>query len=63
MLETEAERMRDNIREKQQAKREAILEWETRQREVEREALRSELAEEALSKLQDSDGLIGGAAF
>lgn len=62
VLEAEAEKLRVDIAEKQKAKREAINEWEVRERESEREALRSELAEESLQKLvEGEDG--GMAAF
>jgi hypothetical protein len=61
MLEAEAERIRAEIAEKQRAKREALMEWEVRERESEREGLKSELAEASLNKLSEGDG--GGAAF
>lgn len=61
MLEAEAERIRAEIAEKQRAKREALMEWEVRGRESEREGLKSELAEASLNKLSEGDG--GGAAF
>jgi hypothetical protein len=61
MLEAEAERVRAEIAEKQKAKREALMEWEVRERESEREHLKSELAEASLNKLSEGEG--GGAAF
>lgn len=61
-LEVEAEKIRAELAEKQKTKREAVNEWEVRERESEREGLRSELAEESLHKLMDGeDG--GMAAF
>ena len=62
LLEAEAEKLRIDIAEKQKTKREAVNEWEVRERESEREALRSELAEDSLQKLvEGEDG--GMAAF
>lgn len=61
MLEAEAERIRAEIAEKQRVKREALMEWEVRERESEREGLKSELAEASLNKLSEGEG--GGAAF
>ncbi len=61
MLEAEGERIRAEITEKQRAKREALMEWEVRERESEREGLKSELAEASLNKLSEGEG--GGAAF
>ena len=62
LLEAEAEKLRTDIAEKQKTKREAVNEWEVRERESEREALRSELAEDSLQKLvEGEDG--GMAAF
>jgi len=63
MLEAEAERMRKEITEKQRIKREVMSEWETRERESEREKLRSELADAHLQQLVESDDGIGRAAF
>lgn len=63
MLEAEAERMRKEITEKQRTKREVMSEWETRERESDRERLRSELAEAHLQQLVESDEGIGRAAF
>ena len=59
-LEAEAERIRADIAEKQAAKREAVNEWETRQRESSRDAYRSELADEGLKALGDTEEM---AAF
>ncbi|KAJ9610883.1 hypothetical protein H2200_005660, partial [Cladophialophora chaetospira] len=63
LLEAEAERMRIEIAEKQKLKREVLNEWEVRERESEREALRSELAEQHLQQLMEGDDGIGRAAF
>lgn len=63
MLEAEAERMRKEITEKQRIKREVMNEWETRERESDRERLRSELADAHLQQLVESDDGIGSAAF
>lgn len=61
ILEAEAERIRAEIAEKQKIKREALMEWEVRERESEREHLKSELAEASLNRLSEGEG--GGAAF
>ena len=63
LLEAEAERMRAEIAEKQRAKREVLNEWEVRERESEREALRSGLAESHLQALVEGDNGVGRAAF
>ncbi|KEF52413.1 uncharacterized protein A1O9_11654 [Exophiala aquamarina CBS 119918] len=63
ILEAEAERMRKEILEKQRIKREVMNEWETRERESDRERLRSELADAHLQQLVESDDGIGRAAF
>ena len=63
MLEAEAERMRSEIAEKQKIKREVLNEWEVRERESEREALRSDLAEQHLQQLMEGEDGIGRAAF
>lgn len=63
LLEAEAEKMREAIKEKQKLKRESLTDWEVRERESEREALRSELAEGALNKLLEGDEGLSGAAF
>lgn len=61
-LEEAAEKMREEIEEKQKSKREALRDWDVRSRESEREGLRSELAERHLEKLTEGeDG--AGAAF
>ncbi|KIX99621.1 uncharacterized protein Z520_04255 [Fonsecaea multimorphosa CBS 102226] len=62
-LEAEAERMRTEIAEKQKLKREVLNEWDVRERESEREALRSDLAEQHLQQLMEGDDGIGRAAF
>jgi hypothetical protein len=51
-LEADAERIRQDIAEKQASKREAVNEWEVRERESAREGLRAELAEEGLRGLE-----------
>jgi hypothetical protein len=61
-LEAEAERLRADIEEKQAAKREAVNEWEVRERESARETYRSELAEDSLHKLMEGENT-GMAAF
>jgi hypothetical protein len=61
-LEADAERIRQDIAEKQASKREAVNEWEVRERESAREGLRAELAEEGLRGLErDGEGVV--AAF
>lgn len=61
-LEVEAEKLRVELAERQKTKRDAVNEWEVRERESEREALRSELADDSLHKLMEGeDG--GMAAF
>ena len=62
-LEEEAGRLRMVIDEKQKAKREALREWEIRERESSRESLKTELTEAHLSKLTEGDDTMGGAAF
>ncbi|KAJ9617724.1 hypothetical protein H2204_013536 [Knufia peltigerae] len=63
MLEAEAERMRSEIVEKQKSKREVLDEWEIRERESERESLRSELADAHLQQLMEGEDALGRAAF
>lgn len=61
-LEETAEKIREEIEDKQKIKREVLREWDVRQRESERESLRSELAERHLEKLTEGeDG--AGVAF
>lgn len=60
-LEEEAEKLRKQIEDKQKIKRAELREWDTRQRESERENLRSQLAEAQLQGL--SGEVIGGTAF
>jgi hypothetical protein len=61
-LEADAEKLREMIEEKQKVKRQALREWEVRERESSRESLKSELAERHLEKLTEGeDG--AGAAF
>ncbi|RMZ82790.1 hypothetical protein DV738_g1626, partial [Chaetothyriales sp. CBS 135597] len=63
-LEAEAERMRAELREKQARVRDSLAEWDVRQRESAREALRSELAENNLRSLEaDGDDAMDVAAF
>ncbi len=59
-LEAEAEKLRLDLAEKQKTKREAVNEWEVRERESGREGLRSELAEDSLHTLMEGDD--GGMA-
>jgi hypothetical protein len=61
-LEAESEKIRVELAEKQKVKREAVNEWESRERESEREALRSELAEQSLQTLMEGEDT-GMAAF
>ncbi|KAI1629031.1 hypothetical protein EDD37DRAFT_615869 [Exophiala viscosa] len=63
MLEAESERMRTEIADKQKNKREILNEWDVRERESERESLRSELAEAHLQQLMEGEDGIGRAAF
>lgn len=63
MLEAEAERMRSEIAEKQKLKRDVLDEWEIRERESERESLRSELADAHLQQLMEGEDGMGRAAF
>lgn len=62
-LEEDAERMRIEISEKQRVKREALREWENRERETEVAGLKSELADEHLRALAEEDSVMVGAAF
>lgn len=62
-LEEDAERMRGEILEKQRTKREALREWENRERESEVAGLKSELADEHLRSLAEEDSAMVGAAF
>jgi hypothetical protein len=55
--------MRSEIAEKQKIKRDVLNEWEVRERESERDALRTELAEQHLQQLMDGDDGMGRAAF
>lgn len=55
--------MRSEIAEKQKFKREVLNDWEVRERESEREALRTELAEQHLQQLMEGEDGIGRAAF
>ena len=60
-LEEEAQKLRDQIAEKQREKRAGLREWESRERESKRDGLRSDLAEQQLQSL--SGEVIGGQAF
>ena len=60
-LEAEAEKLRDMIEEKQKSMREALREWGVRERESEREGLKSELAEMHLAKLTEGEDGVGAA--
>lgn len=51
------------IAEKQKTKRDVLNEWDVRERESERELLRSELAEAHLQQMMEGDDGIGRAAF
>ncbi|RMD44503.1 hypothetical protein DV735_g747, partial [Chaetothyriales sp. CBS 134920] len=64
-LEAEAERMRTDLREKQARVRDSLAEWDVRQRESAREALRSELAENNLRSIEadGDDNAMDVAAF
>ena len=61
LLEEEAQKLRDQIAEKQKDKRAGLREWESRERESRRDGLRSDLAEQQLQGL--SGEVIGGQAF
>jgi hypothetical protein len=54
-LEADAEKLREMIEEKQKVKREALREWEVRERESSRESLKSDLAERHLEKLTEGE--------
>ncbi len=51
-LEEDKKRLLDAIEEKQKAKRAGLREWERAERESTRDGLKSELAEEALERMQ-----------
>jgi hypothetical protein len=53
--------MRLEIEEKQKLKREALREWEVRERESEGASLRSELSEKHLQKLTEGENGVGAA--
>ena len=59
-LEDDAERIRLDIMEKQKSKREALREWDVRERESEVARLKSDLAEESLRVLEQGDEDGGG---
>lgn len=62
-LEDDEGRLRGEVSEKQKAKREALREWEVRERETEIASLRSELADGHLRSLVEEDSAMVGAAF
>ena len=62
-LEDDAERIRADIGEKQKTKREALREWDVRERESEIAGTRSELAEAHLRALGEEDIGMVGATF
>lgn len=62
-LEDEADRARVEIAEKQKNKREALREWEVRERESDIAGLKSQLADEHLRVLGEEDVGMVGAAF
>lgn len=60
-LEEEARKLREIIEQKEAAKRKSLKEWDGLEREATNAALRSDLAEQQLRSLNDSE--VGGAAF
>ena len=62
-LELDAEKLRETIVEKQKLKRQALREWDDRERESESAGMRSELAERHLEKLTEGEDGMGGVAF
>lgn len=62
-LEEDADRIRAEIAEKQKTKREALREWDVRERDSEIAGLRSQLADEHLRALGEEDVGMVGAAF
>jgi hypothetical protein len=60
-LEEEANKLREVIAKREEMKRKTMKEWDGVQREGSIAALRSDLAEQQLRSLNDSD--VGGAAF
>lgn len=62
-LEDDEGRLRGEVSEKQKSKREALREWEVRERETEIASLRSELADGHLRSLVEEDSAMVGAAF
>ncbi|KAK2811306.1 hypothetical protein FQN50_002182 [Emmonsiellopsis sp. PD_5] len=62
-LETDKEKLLEQIEEKQRIKRAGLREWERLSREASTGALKSELAEAHLQRMTEGDGLGGGAAF
>ena len=62
-LEEDAERMRLEMNEKQRSKREALREWEVRERESSVAGIKSQLADDHLAVLVEEDSAMMGAAF
>lgn len=62
-LEDDAEKIRADLNEKQKSKREALREWEVRERESEVAGLKSQLADDHLRTLGEEDSVMMGAAF
>ena len=60
-LESDSKRLMEAIEEKQKAKREGLRDWERTERERKREGLKSELAEEALERMQGETSTTGAA--
>jgi hypothetical protein len=60
-LEEESRKLREIIAEKEEMRRKTLKDWDGVQREGSIAALRSDLAEQQLRALNDSD--VGGAAF
>lgn len=60
-LENDSKRLMEVIAEKQKAKREGSRDWERSERERMREGLKSELAEEALERMQGETSTTGAA--
>ena len=62
-LEEGRKKLLDQIEEKQREKRKGLREWGSRERESRRDSLKSELAEEALDRMNGDGPGTGGAAF
>lgn len=61
-LEDDKKRLLEAIEEKQKAKRAGLRDWDRAERESARDGLKSELAEEALERMQ-GDGVGSANAF